>query len=69
MELLGVEPAASLYVGDGANDVMAAHRAGVQAVGAGYGFHPRACRAAGPEHWIDEPLALPGVVAGARSAG
>ena len=43
--------------------------AGVQAVGAGYGFHPRACRAAGPEHWIDEPLALPGVVAGARAAG
>jgi len=69
MELLGVEPAAALYVGDGANDVMAAQRAGVEAVGAGYGFHPQACRAAGPEHWIDDPLALPGVVAGARPAG
>ena len=69
MKLLGVAPASSLYVGDGANDVMAAQRAGVQAVGAGYGFHPAACRAAGPEHWIEEPLALPGVVAGARAAG
>jgi phosphoglycolate phosphatase len=69
MELLGVQPAASLYVGDGANDIMAAQRAGVKAVGAGYGFHPGACRAAGPEHWIDVPLALPGVVAGARIAG
>jgi HAD superfamily hydrolase (TIGR01549 family) len=64
MELLGVEPGAALYVGDGANDVMAAQAAGVQAVGAGYGFHPRACRAAGPEHWIDQPLDLPAIVAG-----
>ncbi|MEA2312749.1 MAG: phosphoglycolate phosphatase [Solirubrobacteraceae bacterium] len=63
MEVLAVAPAASLYVGDGANDVMAAHGAGVEAVGAGYGFHPRACREAGPEHWIEEPLALPGIVA------
>jgi HAD superfamily hydrolase (TIGR01509 family) len=69
MGLLGVEPAASLYVGDGANDILAAHRAGVQAVGAGYGFHPGACREAGPEHWIEEPLALPAVVAGTRGAG
>jgi phosphoglycolate phosphatase len=69
MELLGVEPAASLYVGDGANDVMAAQRAGVQAVGAGYGFHPRACRAAGPEHWIEEPPDLPRIVATVNGAG
>jgi phosphoglycolate phosphatase len=69
MDLLGVGPAASLYVGDGANDVLAAHGAGVQAVGAGYGFHPQACRAAEPEHWIEEPLGLPGVVATARAAG
>jgi phosphoglycolate phosphatase len=69
MEMLAVEPAAALFVGDGANDVVAAQRAGVQAVGAGYGFHPRACRAAAPEHWIEEPLALPAVVAGARGVG
>ena len=56
-------------MGDGANDVLAAHRAGVQAVGAGYGFHPHACRAAEPEHWIEAPLALPAVVAGTRGAG
>ena len=69
MEMLAVEPGAALYVGDGANDVQAAHRAGVQAVGAGYGFHPQACREAGPEHWIEAPLALPAVVAGTRGAG
>ena len=69
MDMLAVEPSASLYVGDGANDILAAHRAGVQAVGAGYGFHPRACRAAEPEHWIEEPQALPAVVATARGAG
>ena len=69
MGMLGVEPGAALYVGDGANDVLAAHRAGVQAVGAGYGFHPRACREAGPEHWIEAPQALPALVAGARGAG
>jgi phosphoglycolate phosphatase len=63
MAALGVEPGASLYVGDGANDVQAAHAAGVQAGGTGYGFHPRACRAAGPEHWIDTPLQLPDIVA------
>ena len=68
-EMLAVEPAASLYLGDGANDVVAAHRAGVRAVGAGYGFHPRACRAAGPEHWIEEPRALPAIVAATREAG
>ena len=69
MAALGVEPGASLYVGDGANDVQAAHAAGVQAVGTGYGFHPRACRAAGPEHWIDTPLQLPDIVAARGATG
>lgn len=69
MRLLDVEPAGALYVGDGVNDVQAAHSAGVRAVGAGYGFHPGSCRAAGPEHWIDHPLALPGIVAALRTAG
>jgi HAD superfamily hydrolase (TIGR01549 family) len=69
MGMLAVGAAASLYVGDGANDIQAAHSAGVRAVGAGYGFHPRACRAAGPEHWIEQPRALLEVVAGTRGAG
>jgi phosphoglycolate phosphatase-like HAD superfamily hydrolase len=48
---------------------MAAQRAGVEAVGAGYGFHPAACRAAGPEHWIEVPRELPGIVAAIDTAG
>ena len=69
MALLGVAPAAALAVGDGANDVVAAQRAGVEAVGAGYGFHPAACRAAGPEHWIEVPPELPGIVAAIDATG
>ena len=70
MELLGVAPAGCAVRGRRRQrrHGRAAGRA-CEAVGAGYGFHPHACRAAGPEHWIDEPLALPGVVAGARTAG
>jgi phosphoglycolate phosphatase len=63
LERLGLDPARALYVGDGANDVMAAQAAGVRAVGAGYGFHPAACRAAGPEYWIETPGELPALVA------
>ena len=59
IELLGTEPGRVVFVGDGANDVHAAHAAGTCAVGAGYGFHPEACRAAEPEHWIEAPLELP----------
>jgi phosphoglycolate phosphatase len=63
LERLGLDPSRVLYVGDGANDVMAAQAAGVRAVGAGYGFHPKACRAAGPEYWIEAPAELPALVA------
>ena len=58
MRTLAVDSGATLYVGDGENDVVAAHAAGTRAAGAGYGFHPEACRAAGPEHWIEQPLDL-----------
>jgi phosphoglycolate phosphatase-like HAD superfamily hydrolase len=61
--MLGVQPARVLFVGDGANDVIAAHAAGIRVVGAGYGFHPEACRAAGPDYWIEAPLDLPPLVA------
>lgn len=65
-EKLALPPARGLYVGDGANDVMAAQAAGVRAAGAGYGFHPAACRAAGPEFWIEQPRDLPALVASIR---
>jgi HAD superfamily hydrolase (TIGR01509 family) len=69
MDMLGVERAATLFVGDGSNDVLAAQRAGTRAVGAGYGFHPELCRAAGPDFWLEAPRDLPDLVAGLRSAG
>jgi HAD superfamily hydrolase (TIGR01549 family) len=68
MAAVGVDPAAALYVGDGVNDVMAARSAGARAVGAGYGFHPEACRAAGPDLWIEQPADLLELVAATRSA-
>jgi HAD superfamily hydrolase (TIGR01509 family) len=68
MEMLSVKPAGVLYVGDGANDVIAAHSAGIRVVGAGYGFHPEACRAAGPDHWIEAPIDLLRIVGSIRAA-
>lgn len=50
---LGTSPARTLYVGDGPNDVLAAHRAGAIAVAVSFGFHPAQALAAGPEHVID----------------
>ncbi len=67
MEMLSVRPDDVLFVGDGANDVIAAHSAGIRVVGAGYGFHPEACRAAGPDHWIEAPLDLLRIVGSIRA--
>jgi HAD superfamily hydrolase (TIGR01549 family) len=50
---LGVGPAATLYVGDGPNDVRAARGAGAIAVAVSFGFHPDEARAEGPDHVID----------------
>jgi HAD superfamily hydrolase (TIGR01549 family) len=51
---LGVGPAATLYVGDGPNDVLAARGAGAIPVAVSFGFHPAEARAAGPDHVIDD---------------
>ncbi len=51
---LGADPAATLYVGDGPNDVIAARGAGAITVAVSFGFHPEEARAAGPDHVIDE---------------
>jgi HAD superfamily hydrolase (TIGR01549 family) len=67
MQMLGVPASRVLFVGDGANDVIAAQGARARAVGAGYGFHPEACRAAGPDYWIEGPLELPPLVAAIRA--
>lgn len=58
IELLGADPAATLYVGDGPNDVRAARGAGAIAVGVSYGFHPDEVRAERPDHLIDHPSEL-----------
>ncbi|MBK5220170.1 MAG: HAD family hydrolase [Thermoleophilia bacterium] len=51
---LDVDPAATLYVGDGPNDVHAARGAGAISVAVTFGFHPAEARAAGPDHVIDD---------------
>lgn len=48
----------SVLVGDGEADILAARAAGVRSVGVAYGFHPAACRAAGPDFWIDSVVDL-----------
>lgn len=63
---LGVPPERALMVGDGANDVLAAKRAGTGSVGVAYGFHPADCRAARPDHWITAIAQLPGLVTDTR---
>lgn len=63
IERLGVNPAATLYVGDGPNDVIAARAAGATPVAVSFGFHPEEARAAGPDHVIDELGELIGLAA------
>jgi HAD superfamily hydrolase (TIGR01509 family) len=46
-------PAATLFVGDGPNDVRAARGAGAIAVGVSFGFHPDEVRAEAPDYLID----------------
>jgi HAD superfamily hydrolase (TIGR01509 family) len=59
---LGIGPAEGLYVGDGENDVLAAHAAGMRAAGVAFGFHPEACRAAGPEYFVSSYEELVAIV-------
>ena len=62
---LGADPARTLYVGDGPNDVIAGRDAGAITGGVTFGFHPDEMRAERPDHVIDTPgtlveLARPG---------
>jgi HAD superfamily hydrolase (TIGR01509 family) len=51
---LGASPAATLYVGDGPNDIVAARGAGATPVAVTFGFHPDEARAENPDHVIDD---------------
>jgi HAD superfamily hydrolase (TIGR01509 family) len=64
---LAVAPENGLYVGDGENDVIAAHAAGMRAVGVEFGFHPDTCRAAGPEYFVSSYAELVEVVSELRA--
>jgi HAD superfamily hydrolase (TIGR01549 family) len=51
---LSADPAASLYVGDGPNDVRAGRDAGAITVAVSFGFHPDEAGAEHPDHLIEE---------------
>jgi phosphoglycolate phosphatase len=54
---MGVCPADCIFLGDSAVDMQTARRAGMMAIGAGWGFRPAAeLHAAGALHVIDHPL-------------
>lgn len=55
---LGCDPARTLYVGDGPNDVIAGKGAGAITVGVSFGFHPDEMRQEQPDHVIDDPAEL-----------
>lgn len=58
---LEVEPGATLYVGDGPNDIRAGRGAGAITVGVAYGFHPDELAAENPDHIIAHPTELLGL--------
>lgn len=55
IEGLGVDPARTLYVGDGPNDVIAGRGANAITVGVSFGFHPAEMREEHPDHVVDTP--------------
>ncbi|MFH2005131.1 MAG: HAD family hydrolase [bacterium] len=62
-EDLDVEPGEMVYVGDTATDLRAAHAAGCQAAWARWGYGaPAHCRAEEPEHVLDAPAQLRGLL-------
>lgn len=58
---LGVPAAATLYVGDGPNDVIAGRGAGAVTVGVTFGFHPEEMKAENPDYVINHPSELLGL--------
>ncbi|MBJ9976950.1 phosphoglycolate phosphatase [Pseudomonas sp. S75] len=64
MQMAGIAPAQSLFVGDSRNDVLAARAAGVQSVGLTYGYnHGRPIEEESPNLVLDDlRLLLPGCV-------
>jgi len=66
---LGADPARTLFVGDGPNDVLAGQGAGAITVAVTFGFHPDEARAAGPDHVIEAMPELLGLAgAGPRDS-
>jgi phosphoglycolate phosphatase len=59
LQLRGANAYEAAYVGDSPHDMMAAHAAGMRAVGAVYGFAgQRALAESSPHHWVSDPREL-----------
>ncbi len=59
MNAIGSKPESTFYIGDTVGDVDEAHRAGVMAVAAGWGWHPiESLKDAGPDRLLVKPQDL-----------
>lgn len=59
LEQRGAPASLAAYVGDSPHDMIAAHNAGMRAVGAAYGFAGRTALAeSSPHHWVSDPRDL-----------
>ncbi len=63
LELLGADPASTLYVGDSNVDIACGHNAGMAACGVAWGFRGRTeLEGAGADYVIESPSELLGIV-------
>ncbi len=67
IEHFGIKPERMLFVGDGANDVIAGRDAGAKTAGVEFGFHPELVAAENPTYMLSSYLELIPIVLPAES--
>ena len=69
LRALGARPQEAAYVGDGPNDLLASHGAGVRVFGVEFGFHPEELRALRPDWMVASYAELGEIVRRENAAG